>query len=59
MVVRRWTYPRTGRAQRDVGEEIVALVVRLACENPRWGYLRIVGGRLVDACHHLSALVAR
>ncbi|MCA2216261.1 IS3 family transposase [Jidongwangia harbinensis] len=24
-------------------EEIVALVVRLAQENPRWGYLRIVG----------------
>jgi putative transposase len=26
-----------------VAEEAVELVVRLARENPRWGYLRIVG----------------
>ena len=43
LIARRWTYPRTGRDQRGVDEEIVALVVRLARENPRWGYLRIVG----------------
>ena len=43
LVARRWTYPRTGRNQRGLDEDIVALVVRLAGENPRWGYLRIVG----------------
>ena len=43
LVARRWTYPRTGRDRRGLDEEIVALVVRLAKENPRWGYLRIVG----------------
>jgi putative transposase len=43
LVARRWTYPRTARDQCGLGEEIVALVVRLARENPRWGYLRIVG----------------
>ena len=43
LVARRWTYPRTGREQRGLDEAVVALVVRLARENPRWGYLRIVG----------------
>jgi len=39
---RRWTYPgRTGRP--PVGGEIRELVLRLARENPRWGYQRIVG----------------
>src|SRR5215813_1436544 len=39
----RWTYPHTGRDRRGLDDEVVALVVRLARENPRWGYLRIVG----------------
>jgi transposase InsO family protein len=43
LIARRWTYPRTGRDQRGLDEEIVALVLRLARENPRWGYVRIVG----------------
>jgi putative transposase len=43
LVARRWTYPPTGRAQRGLPEATVDLVVRLARENPRWGYLRIVG----------------
>jgi len=43
LIARRWTYPRTGRAPQGLDEETVALVVRLARENPRWGYLRIVG----------------
>src|SRR3982751_3787985 len=43
LIVRRWRYPRTGHDQRGLDEEIVALVVRLARENPRWGYMRIVG----------------
>src|ERR1035438_6788473 len=44
LVARRWTFPRTGRAATNaLDDEIVALVIRLARENPRWGYLRIVG----------------
>jgi hypothetical protein len=35
--------PKTGRDRRGLDDEVVALVVRLARENPRWGYLRIVG----------------
>jgi transposase InsO family protein len=40
LVARRWTYGgRCGRPPID--EEIGALVLRLARENPRWGYQRI------------------
>jgi hypothetical protein len=44
VVTRRWAYPHTGRgALRGLDPEVIDLVVRLARENPRWGYLRIVG----------------
>ncbi len=44
LVARSWTYPRTGRsAPNALEDDVVALVLRLARENPRWGYLRIVG----------------
>jgi putative transposase len=44
VVTRRWTYPHTGRrAPRGGDPEVIDLVVRLARENPRWGYVRIVG----------------
>src|SRR5213076_2195699 len=42
LVTRRWTYGgRNGRP--PIGGEIRELVLRLARENPRWGYQRIVG----------------
>jgi len=42
LIARRWTYGRrTGRP--PTGTEIRALALRLARENPRWGYQRIVG----------------
>jgi transposase InsO family protein len=43
LVVRRWTYPPTGRHQHGLPDKVVELVLRLARENSRWGYLRIVG----------------
>src|SRR4051794_15568981 len=43
LVVRRWTYLRAGRGQQGLPPEVVDLVVRMARENPRWGYVRIVG----------------
>jgi hypothetical protein len=43
LVARPWTYPLTGSGRRGLPEATVDLVVRLARENPRWGYLRIVG----------------
>ena len=46
LVARSWTFPRRGRlAANTLDEEVVALVLRLARENPRWAYLRIVGER--------------
>jgi putative transposase len=42
LVRRRWTYPATGQ-RRGLDPEVVALVLRLARDNARWGYLRIVG----------------
>jgi putative transposase len=42
LVARRWTYG--GRCGRPpIGGEIRELVLRLAHENPRWGYQRITG----------------
>src|SRR5947208_2679515 len=35
LIAGRWTYPCTGRDPRGLNEEVVALVVRLARENPR------------------------
>jgi hypothetical protein len=43
LAARRWTYQHTGRGQQGLDPGVVDLVVRMARENPRWGYLRIVG----------------
>jgi putative transposase len=42
LVAKRWTYPRPA-GRPPMQREIRELVLRLARENPRWGYRRIVG----------------
>src|SRR5438309_946967 len=42
-VRRRWTYAREPRVHRGLDPAVVELILRLARENPRWGYLRICG----------------
>jgi transposase InsO family protein len=42
-VAKRWTYPHRPPGRPPIDEETIALVVRLAKENPRWGYRRIQG----------------
>ncbi len=57
LITRKWTYPsRPGRPA--VGQEVRDLVLRLAGENPAWGYRR-VHGELTRLGHQVSQATVR
>ena len=43
LIARKWTYARQRPGRPGVLREIRRLVLRMATENPRWGYTRIQG----------------
>jgi len=49
MICRRWTYPTTTHGRPAISDEAQQLVVRLARENPRWGYQRSTASYSVSA----------
>ena len=43
LVTRKWTHASPGGGRPPLADQMVALILRLAQENPRWGYRRIQG----------------
>ena len=54
LIARKWTYPKRRPGRPGVLAEIRRLAVRMATENPSWGYTRIQG-----ALKNLGHRVAR
>ena len=54
LIAAKWTHPKKRVGRPGVMREIRELVVRMAEENPSWGYARIQG-----ALRHLGHRVAR
>jgi len=59
LVSRRWTYPHRPPGRPPVDEETTALVLRLANENPRWGYRRIQGELIKLGIRLAGSTIAR
>ena len=43
----KWRRPQARIGRPPISSELVALIVRLAHENPAWGYTRVQGGFVV------------
>ena len=50
LVARRWTYPHRSPGRPATTAPIRALVLRMARENPRWGYRRVCQSNGVTGC---------
>ena len=43
LVAGAWTYPHRGHGRPPLDDDVQQLIIRLATENPRWGYQRLKG----------------
>jgi transposase InsO family protein len=59
LLARRWTYPHRSPGRPKVDKETTALVIRLAKENPRWGYRRIQGELMKLGVRLAASTIAR
>ncbi len=53
LIARKWTFARNGPGRPKLAREIAELIVKLARENPTWGFDRIQGA-LANLGHQLS-----
>ena len=58
LVAQKWTYGTDGGSRAGRRARIQALVVRMATENPPWGYTRIQGA-LKNLGHHVGRSTSR
>jgi len=58
LVARRWTYRRRGPGHPPLDPKVESLILQLARENRRWGYLRIQG-ELAGLGVRVSAITIR
>jgi putative transposase len=58
LIARRWSYPHRSRGRPAIPANLREAVLRLARENPRWGYQRIAG-ELLGLGHRLSPSTVR
>jgi putative transposase len=58
LVAGAWTYPHRGHGRPPLDDDVQQLIIRLATENPRWGYQRLKG-ELLRLGVHVSATAIR